>query len=74
MTEQKRPFYVNILFDHGLCCSVFVQHKEPCAFRMVVARTNVWDTCSVRFYISDCAVKDEVRIKDGCGEWSIWEE
>ena len=51
-----------------------VQHKEPCAFRMGVARTNVWDTCSVRFYISDCAVKDEVRVKDGRGKWRIWEE
>ena len=38
---------------------------------MGLARTNVWDTCSVRFYISDCAVKDEVMVKDGFGEWGI---
>ena len=47
---------------------------ELCGFRMGVTRTNVWDTCSVGFYISDCAVKDEVRVKDGRGKWRIWEE
>ena len=41
---------------------------------MGVTRTNVWDTCSVGFNISDCAVKDEVRVKDACGEWRIKEE
>ena len=51
-----------------------VQHKELCGFTVGVTTTSVWDTCSVRFYISDCAVKDEIRVKDGRGKWRIWEE
>ena len=41
---------------------------------MGVTTTSVWDSCSVRFYILECAVKDEVRVKQGCREWSIGDE